>query len=299
MLGFSLWSSATLEETAGGDAVIMRDNKGFTVYELAIVLIIIGLIMGLVLKVNAIIDVARLKKECAKFENMRSAFTIYYKMYKGLPGADKSLNGTGLTILANSETARNELIRASLLNENDFVVNINPAKDEGYRYYFARCVADDGYKVPRPSGWVAPLGKEPNGFVFYPGSNKNVTDNLSVPSGSVCVGAYNSAGFPLPANNNSFNGFMNTTPQSVRAAYELYFDDKRIDHGYGRRAYDSLAPFDESTFDETIGNYQSEFDKEIKFLQEQVYGTDFISSGGISVPNTYPRAGTAYFVKIF
>jgi hypothetical protein len=271
----------------------MRDNKGFTVYELAIVLIIIGLIMGLVLKVNAIIDVARLKKECAKFESMRSAFTIYYKMYKGLPGADNSANGTGLTVLANSEIARTQLVTAALLNDNDFVVSINPAKDEGYRYYFARCIADDGSKIPPPLIGTYP---EVSSFVFYPWSNKNITTDFSVPSGSVCVGAYNNRNSPLPG---SFDGFKDTTPQSVRAAYELYFDDKRIDHGYGRRAHDSSTHFNSSTFDETDAGYDDGFKEEIEFLQEQIYGTDFISRNGVSVPSTYPEAGAAYFVKIF
>jgi hypothetical protein len=277
----------------------MRDNKGFTVYELAIVLIIVGLIMGLVLKVNAIIDVARLKKECAKFENMRSAFTIYYKNYKGLPGADGSSGGTGLTILANSEIAMKQLIETSLLNEGDFVVSINPAKDKGYRYYFTRCIADDGSKIPPPSTGTWP---EVDSFVFYPGSNKNITNDFPVPAGSVCAGAYNNKDYPLSSSGNSFNGFKDTTPQSVRAAYELYFDDKRIDHGYGRRAHDSSSPFSEASSGEdnasTADAADQEFQKELAFLHEQLYGTEFISIGGSANPGGR-ETGAAYFVKIF
>ncbi|MDR2105439.1 MAG: prepilin-type N-terminal cleavage/methylation domain-containing protein, partial [Deferribacteraceae bacterium] len=120
----------------------MREKKGFTIYELAIVLIIIGLVMAIVLKVNTIIDVAKLKRECAKFENMRSAFTVYYKQYKGLPGAENT--GFSVITLADSKAAEAALLKSGLLNENDFKVGLKPASDKNYRYYFTRCIADDG-----------------------------------------------------------------------------------------------------------------------------------------------------------
>jgi hypothetical protein len=255
----------------------MREKKGFTVYELAIVLIVIGLIMGLVLKVTSIVEVASLKKECAKFENMRSAFTIYYKLYNGLPGGDN------ITLLRNSQTAKNQLIQAGLLNENDFRVAINPAADREYRYYFTRCIADDGSKTLVTSG-------EFYSYVFYPDSKKVISATRSIPMGSVCVGAYNTT---ISVNDtNAFNGFVRTTPQSLRAAYELYFDDKRVDHGYGRRAHDNNTfVFSQNTFDE------ADFEDEVAFLQEQLKKTDFIAAGGGA--DIIEKAGNAYFIKIY
>jgi competence protein ComGC len=249
----------------------MREKKGFTVYELAIVLIVVGLIMGLVLKATSIIDVGTLKRECAKFENMRSAFTIYYKLYKGLPGGDN------ITLLRNSSIAKNQLIQAGLLNESDFRVAINPAADEGYRYYYTRCIADDGSKTLINSG-------EFYSYVFYPESYKIISPALSVPMGSVCVGVYNPAV-------GGYNGFVGTTPQSLRAAYELYFDDKRVDHGYGRRAHNNDTVFIDNTFAE------EDFEDEFRFLQEQLKKTDFIATGGGA--DTPEKAGNAYFIKIY
>jgi competence protein ComGC len=254
----------------------MREKKGFTVYELAIVLIVVGLIMGLVLKATSIIEVGTLKKECAKFENMRSAFTIYYKLYKGLPGGDN------ITLLRNSTIAKNQLIQAGLLNESDFRVAINPAAEKEYRYYYTRCIADDGSKTLANSG-------EFYSYVFYPTSQKIISSTLSVPMGSVCVGVYNPA---TPVTDpNAFSGFVGTTPQSLRAAYELYFDDRRVDHGYGRRAHNNVSVFAQNTYDEI------DFEKEVAFLQEQLKKTDFIATGGgADIPE---KAGNAYFIKIY
>ncbi|MDR2400757.1 MAG: prepilin-type N-terminal cleavage/methylation domain-containing protein [Deferribacteraceae bacterium] len=253
----------------------MIKNKGFTVYELAIVLIIIGLIMGIVLKVSATIDVAKLKKECAKFENMRSALTIYYKLYKGFPGMGST--DANVIILANSKLAENDLIDATLLNENDFQVGINPAADAGYHYYFTRCVSDDGTKTVDGNG-------EFYSFAFYPDTIKNIAANKTIPTGSICIGAYKPA-------STGYEGFDNATPQSLRAAYELYFDDKRIDHGYARRAHDRNDPFTKSIFD------SDNLTEELKFLQEQIYGTGYIGNG--SAPDNPERGGKAYFVKVF
>jgi hypothetical protein len=265
----------------------MNLKKGFTVYELAIVFIVIGLVMGLVLKVTSIVDIAKLKRECAKFENMRSAITIYYKIYKQLPGAGSD---TGITILANSKAAEAALVDAALLDDNDFISSINPAADANYRYYFTRCLPDNGQFSIVPG--------DPNvrhySFVFYPLDNKQVAPDRSIPTGSVCVGAYNPA-VPVTM---GFEGFKSTTPQRLRAAFELYFDDRRIDNGYGRRAHNNNGSLGNDTF--TEDEYKN--GDEIAFLHEQIKGTEFIGSGNPTDPNdrdTPNRANDAYFIKIY
>jgi competence protein ComGC len=264
----------------------MREKKGFTVYELAIVLIVIGLIMGLVLKASAIIEVASLKKECAKFENMRSAYTIYYKLYNAIPGQEALVSKIPITTIQTSFDAQRQLIQAGLLNDNDFRVAINPAADRGYHYFFTRCIADNGTKT-------FPTGNQFYSYVFYASSDRfpPSNPNVSIPLGSVCIGVHDTTlniALNEPA---TFDGFSRTTPQSLRAAYELYFDDKRIDHGYARRAHNFNSVCSEDTFSE------ADFEDEVYFLQEQLTKTDFIGNGvGADVPN---RAGVAYFIRIY
>ena len=48
----------------------MNKNKGFTLVELAIVLVIIVLLLGFVLKGKALIDSAKVKKMARDFQNV-------------------------------------------------------------------------------------------------------------------------------------------------------------------------------------------------------------------------------------
>ncbi|MBF0621934.1 MAG: prepilin-type N-terminal cleavage/methylation domain-containing protein [Magnetococcales bacterium] len=70
----------------------MRINKraqaGFTLVEIAIVLIIIGLLVGGVLKGQALIDTARLKRVGTDFSGIATAINSYRDRYMALPGDD-------------------------------------------------------------------------------------------------------------------------------------------------------------------------------------------------------------------
>ncbi|GEM_PF-6037621 len=64
----------------------MRARKGFTMIELAIVLVIIGLIMGAVLKGRSLIDNAKIKNlvsQVKKFEILQLTFLDRYGRYAG------------------------------------------------------------------------------------------------------------------------------------------------------------------------------------------------------------------------
>ena len=64
-------------------------NKGgFTLVELAIVMVIIGLLIGAVLKGQAMIDDAKNKRVMNDIQGISAAFYAYYDRYNALPGDD-------------------------------------------------------------------------------------------------------------------------------------------------------------------------------------------------------------------
>ncbi|MDM8565812.1 prepilin-type N-terminal cleavage/methylation domain-containing protein [Candidatus Halobeggiatoa sp. HSG11] len=66
----------------------MKINNGFTLIEIAIVFIIIGLVMGTVLKGTELITNAKIKNIENNFSSISRAITLYREHYHQLPGDD-------------------------------------------------------------------------------------------------------------------------------------------------------------------------------------------------------------------
>ena len=66
----------------------MKRDGGFTLVELAIVLVIIGLILGAVLKGQALIENAKYKKFLNDLRSITAAVYTYYDRYRAYPGDD-------------------------------------------------------------------------------------------------------------------------------------------------------------------------------------------------------------------
>jgi len=64
--------------------------KGFTLIELSIVLVIIGLLMGVVLKGQALIDNAKVKNMANDFRTVQTQVYAYQDKFKALPGDDRA-----------------------------------------------------------------------------------------------------------------------------------------------------------------------------------------------------------------
>lgn len=79
----------------------MKKQSGFTLIELAIVLVIIGLLLGGVLKGQELINSAKVKNMASDFKNTQVYIYGYQDKYKALPGddvhADTHVNGTNAT----------------------------------------------------------------------------------------------------------------------------------------------------------------------------------------------------------
>ncbi|MEZ0121356.1 MAG: type II secretion system protein [Candidatus Reddybacter sp.] len=66
-------------------AINKNKQSGFTLVEIAIVLVIIGLILGGVLKGQVLIDNAKYKNFVKQMESYRGAYFTFQDTYRGLP----------------------------------------------------------------------------------------------------------------------------------------------------------------------------------------------------------------------
>lgn len=71
----------------------MKKQTGFTLIELAIVLVIIGLLLGGVLKGQELINSAKVKNMATDFKNVQVYLYGYQDKYKAIPGDDASVTG--------------------------------------------------------------------------------------------------------------------------------------------------------------------------------------------------------------
>lgn len=76
-------------------------QKGFTLVEIAIVLVIIGLLLGGILKGQEMIVQAKIKNAMADFSGISAAYHGYNDRYRAIPGDD---SGAGNRWLANATT---------------------------------------------------------------------------------------------------------------------------------------------------------------------------------------------------
>lgn len=67
-------------------------ERGFTLVELAIVLVIIGLILGAILKGQELINNARIKRLYNQYREVVAAVYTYYDKYGAYPGDDPNAN---------------------------------------------------------------------------------------------------------------------------------------------------------------------------------------------------------------
>lgn len=66
--------------------------QGFTIIELAIVLVIIGLILGAVMKGQSVLENAKIKRVMGDIEGIAAAVNTYYDRYSAFPGDDVNAN---------------------------------------------------------------------------------------------------------------------------------------------------------------------------------------------------------------
>jgi len=101
-----------------------RNARGFTLIEIAIVLVIIGLLLGGVLKGQELITGARVRNLISQQDGIKAAFFGFQDRYRALPGdyAAASTNIAGVTITGNGN-GRIEAGTGGALHEEILVWN--------------------------------------------------------------------------------------------------------------------------------------------------------------------------------
>ena len=103
----------------------MRNERGFTLVEIAIVLVIIGLLIGGILRGRTFIENAKIKNVIKTVESLTAAIYAYQDRYGFLPGDDNTanarwgaVNGNGGGTFDGTETQNvcNHLERAGLVS---------------------------------------------------------------------------------------------------------------------------------------------------------------------------------------
>jgi len=91
----------------------MKKQTGFTLIELAIVLVIIGLLLGGVLKGQELINSAKVKNMASDFKNAQVYIYGYQDKYKALPGDDVHADTHVVGALGTGGTLGNGVIQGS------------------------------------------------------------------------------------------------------------------------------------------------------------------------------------------
>jgi len=79
----------------------IKNQQGFTLVEIAIVLVIIGLLLGGVLKGQEMIKSAKVKSQMQQMDGISAAFNTYQDKYGAMPGDDaNAIANTGVAGLA-------------------------------------------------------------------------------------------------------------------------------------------------------------------------------------------------------
>jgi prepilin-type N-terminal cleavage/methylation domain-containing protein len=99
--------------------MVSRSNaKGFTLVEIAIVLVIIGLLLGGILKGQEMITQAKIKNSIADFSGISAAYYGYQDRYRAIPGDDPNADTRWTTPTAATKGDGNGIVAGTYNNGN-------------------------------------------------------------------------------------------------------------------------------------------------------------------------------------
>ena len=130
-----------------------QKQKGFTLVELAIVLVVIGLILGMAFKGKDLIDSAKVKSMQAQVNKINAALNIYYEKYGSYPGDGCTGVAPGGTTCSNTNPVRDGILTDA---EGGFAITI---------LQNANILTASDVKSPFGQDWVIRRG---TGGVFDP-----------------------------------------------------------------------------------------------------------------------------------
>ena len=174
-------------------------KKGFTIVELAIVLVIIGIILAMAVKGSELVHAARIRTEVAKISKFEAAVVSYY----GLTGEMPKIRAVNDNIID-----KNIFIERGILTEADFVfshLTIASGNEQNIKWAFNRC---------------QPMGDAPDRY--YAALSATNFSNICVFASVEGVMSF------YPGDR-----AVGVDPELI-CNIEIIYDDKNIDDGIGR-----------------------------------------------------------------
>jgi prepilin-type N-terminal cleavage/methylation domain-containing protein len=205
---------------------MMYKSKGFTLIEIAIVLVIIGLLLGGVLKGQELITGARVRNLISQQDGIKAAFFGFQDRYRALPGdysaAGANINCGGATCVSGDGNGRIEAPNAATTHEEILAWNhLTMAGFLNGSYTFASGVA-------------------------IPDTGNTPVNPYSVYIQLIYDGIYGTGGSPKPAKHNLKTGGQ--VPVEIIAEVDRKIDDGKANSGgfqfsdYEPTGNASLAP---------------------------------------------------------
>lgn len=96
------------------NTIYSSNRKGVTLVEMALVLIVIGVLLGISLKAKTLIEAARVKSQINNVSKLSGAFSSYYAKYGSFPGS------AGDGRIVSTADLFHALTKEGLLKETDF-----------------------------------------------------------------------------------------------------------------------------------------------------------------------------------
>jgi prepilin-type N-terminal cleavage/methylation domain-containing protein len=201
----------------------IKNNKGFSLIELSIVLIIIGLLVAGITGGASLIKSAELRSIMTEARSYKIAISTYYASQDALPGDDDNSN-IGTTV-GNS----NRKIEAN--------INISPYTNESVEAWHD--MSDDKVGILElslsnpPSGAgdeTQPLTANMLASSKVKGGGWTIDYSTEPFSGGSRISALNKNGLILTAPTEAEGGVTETTPTAILTGLQVYQIDKKMDN---------------------------------------------------------------------
>jgi prepilin-type N-terminal cleavage/methylation domain-containing protein len=164
---------------------IPRRQSGFTLIEIAIVLVIIGLLLGGILKGQELINSARVKNLATDFRNIPLFIYGYQDKFKALPGDDSAVatHITGATLATTPAGMQGN----GVINGN---WNSSTATDESYLFWQHVRLAGLAPGVTTPGAGYLPTNASGGTIGIQSGTTDAATTPVKGADGNAIGGAY-------------------------------------------------------------------------------------------------------------